>query len=239
MSRQLAKKVPCGSSTLPQGIYYIDAPYDPATDGLPKNYSCPYSLRPSDAEGALRLMCQQFSLEQSADCTADFLQVKGIGRFCGTDPPPVTTAHRLSIQVTTDNQGHHHGAFSCLILSLAPATGADSLPCGQHVLKSSTQYSLISQNHPHEYGALLYCSWQLTADNPADKLRLSCGSFEMEPPRGPTCRFDWMRVNDALYCGTRAPSVFVTGALNIEYASGISMFYSGFNCTVQVGDPTV
>ena len=238
MLRGAAKEIRCGASTLPQGVYYILSPYDDTTDGLPNNYNCIYSLKSSDVQGGLRLRCQQFSLEKSDQCTADYFQVEGFGRFCGTVAPPIVTARSLQLQVVTNDQGVSSGAYNCLILSMASGAGSGGLPCGRHVLKAGS-YSLLSKNHPGKYEGLLYCGWQLEADNAADELQLSCNSFQMERPYRQSCEFDWLRVNGTRYCGITAPTVPATaGSLTVEYATDFGVHRSGFRCTVQVGTPS-
>ena len=231
------KFLDCGTSILKKSVYYFIRSEGFQAPHYPNDYECTYTLRPEDPLDTLRLTFAAFKLQDSCKCTADFLEVSGFRRFCGSisfSPPPIFWKSQLSMLFKTDHQVTDKG-FSLLVLVAPPGAGQGGLPCGETSL-ARRNYTILSQNFPSRYDPTLYCKWQLTADTPTDQLSLSCSSFDTARDSRYGCSFEGMRVNGKTYCGTTAPSVTATGNITAEFyaAYGSGETHNGFNCTVTV-----
>ena len=230
------KFLKCGTSILKKSFFYYIKSEGFRVTHYPNDYECTYTLRPENPLDTLRLQFIDFELQDSCKCTADFLEVSGIGRFCGfipSKPLRIFWKSQLSMLFKTDRQITDKGFFLAILVA-PPGAGQGGLPCGERSL-ARRNYTILSQNFPSRYDTTLYCKWQLTADTPTDKLGLSCGSFDTTRSSRHGCAFEGMRVNGKSYCGTTAPSVTATGNITAEfYAYGSVETHNGFNCTVTV-----
>ena len=228
--------VPCGTSVLPKGEYYIKSIDYPKP--YLANYQCMYHLTPQCSKGAIFFHCPKFDITSSDLCVNDFLHVSTAGRFCGqvgpqllfVPRPPLVLHFRSDSRLVAPTKGT---GYLCQLWSMAEGAGPGSLSCGQHVLKPGT-YSLLSKNYPANYESLLYCGWELRTQNAADQLSISCPNFKMEPDNKSDCMWDRMMVNERRFCGSNAPTVSAQGSLNVDYGTDAATVYSGFNCTVTV-----
>ena len=219
----------CGDTILKKNNVYLRS--EEQGGGYPHNYNCTYILRPKNSHGGIYILTNYFSLENSTDCSADFLEVSGLGRFCGS-MELYHTASQMDLHFKTDDKVTARG-FLFAVLLLSPGAGCGGLPCGPKYLERGN-YTLLSKNFPHKHGTNLYCKWQLMAIEPTDQLSLTCSSFRLQGSDDSykQCRFGSMSVKETHYCSTRAPSESAVGQLDVEFFSVWDG--NGFNCTITV-----
>ena len=227
----------CGANILDQRLYAIKSHSGLGKTNYTANYTCTYSLRPADVNGVLYLKNLQFDLQASVNCTADFLDIAGVDRFCGSRFPReyyVITASELAITFQTDGQDAARGFYFTAIALKPEAAGDAGLPCGTTLLERGN-HTILSKNYPAKYEPYSYCKWQLQAIENTDRVELSCDSFRLEN-FGSRCEMDWMAVDGVRYCGTTAPSVATVGELSVEFVADYFAQQKGFNCTVVVSE---
>ncbi|EDV51468.2 cubilin homolog [Drosophila erecta] len=129
---------------------------------------CPFIIR-TNRNLVLNLTFTQFQLEDSADCTADFLQLHDgnaltsrlIGRFCGSRLPMtngtvITTQEQAFFWFRSNNETQGKG-FHVIWNSLP-------FSCGETINLTSTQSGVLrSPGYPGHARPELDCRWQLTA----------------------------------------------------------------------------
>ncbi|XP_002030177.2 cubilin homolog [Drosophila sechellia] len=129
---------------------------------------CPIIIR-TNRNLVLNLTFTQFELQDSADCSADFLQLHDgnsltsrlIGRFCGSRLPMtngsvITTQEQVFFWFRSDNETQGKG-FHVIWNSLP-------FSCGETISLTSTQTGVVrSPGYPGQARPELDCRWELTA----------------------------------------------------------------------------
>ncbi|KMY99076.1 cubilin homolog isoform X1 [Drosophila simulans] len=129
---------------------------------------CPFIIR-TNRNLVLNLTFTQFELQDSADCSADFLQLHDgnsltsrlIGRFCGSRLPMtngsvITTQEQVFFWFRSDNETQGKG-FNVIWNSLP-------FSCGETISLTSTQTGVVrSPGYPGQARPELDCRWELTA----------------------------------------------------------------------------
>ncbi|XP_043205378.1 coagulation factor X-like [Amphibalanus amphitrite] len=129
-----------------------------------------------------------------------------------------------------------------------PSVRSGAVSCGSHVITEGSSAVIESPNYPSNYNSYAYCAYSFTTDTGNKELQMNCETFELEGDEGDQgdedegdqwCEFDWLRVNDVMYCGTRGPSAVGGSRLDIVFFSDESVVEKGYRCTVTVVEPTV
>ena len=238
--RGAKKTLKCGTHIVRRGInYYIESPGYDNDKNYTNNYNCTYTLRPADANSGILLSPSGFDLQDSINCTADFLEISGVGRFCGpkfSKEYHITAAHQLVIKFQTNEEVTGRG-YRFYLAHRPPGAGCGSLPCGTRYLERGT-HAIFPRKNPDNKVYLMYCKWQLKAIEATDRLKVSCSGFKFlkeSPILG--CQWMWLLVNGTRYCGNNAPSVDALSELTVEFlASLINQEGYGFNCTIVVSE---
>ena len=221
----------CGETILAKGMKILLSEGYETAGSYPNNYNCTYILRPQDSHGGIFVWAYTFELQKSDNCTADFLEVAGVGRFCGSTKP-IHAASQIVLHFKTDHQ-HTGIGFGMTVFPLSPGAGCGGLMCGPRYLPRGS-HTLLSKGFPQKHTPNLYCKWQLKAIEPTDRLTLSCSSFDLPSKKinGKSCEVGWMMAKGTRYCGTNAPSVSAVGELTVVFFAYHGS--NGFNCTATV-----
>ncbi|XP_070071373.1 cubilin homolog [Drosophila takahashii] len=143
-------------------------PPSAADGGYQADERCPFIIR-TTANMVLNLTFTQFELQDSADCSADFLQLHDggslstrlIGRFCGSRLPGgngtvITTQEQVFFWFRSDNQTQGKG-FHVIWNSMPFA-------CGESIYMRLSQTGVVrSPGYPGKSRPGLDCRWLLTA----------------------------------------------------------------------------
>lgn len=130
------------------------------------NERCAFIIR-TQPNKVLNVTFTKFNLEDSTDCSKDFLQIHDgrtlanqlIGRFCGNQLPLggniISSQNQLFFWFRTDNTSHHEG-FKIKWTSETPI-------CGGILNLNASQSGIIrSPGYPGKTPANRECQWQLT-----------------------------------------------------------------------------
>ncbi|XP_017081199.1 cubilin homolog [Drosophila eugracilis] len=158
----------CGSTILGDSgqLHY---PPNTAEGDYQANERCPFIIRTRSPNMVLNLTFTQFELQDSTDCTADFLQLhdgnalktRMIGRFCGSRLPLtngsiITTQEQAFFWFRSDNETQGKG-FHVIWNSLP-------FSCGETINLTLAQTGVLrSPGYPGQARPGLDCRWQLTA----------------------------------------------------------------------------
>ncbi|KAH8357601.1 hypothetical protein KR200_003594 [Drosophila serrata] len=158
----------CGSTILgPTGQLHF--PQNSAESEYQADERCPFIIRTTKGQ-VLNLTFTQFELQNSTDCSADFLQLhdgysiasRMIGRFCGSQLPlgngsVITTQEQAFFWFRSDNETQGKG-FHVIWNSLPFSCGEilDNLTLGQTGILRSPGYPGLARSG-------LDCRWQLTS----------------------------------------------------------------------------
>nr|XP_036671656.1 cubilin homolog [Drosophila suzukii] len=162
---------------------------------------CPFIIR-TTANMILNLTFTQFDLQESADCSADFLQLHDggsltarlIGRFCGSHLPMtngsvVTSQEQVFFWFRSDNQTQGKGFH--VIWSSLPFS------CGETINLTETETGVIrSPGYPGDARPGLDCRWQLTAPF-GYRLLLRFYDIKLGSTEGVNCSQDSLLVYDS------------------------------------------
>lgn len=185
------------------------------------NQRCAWVIQ-TNVTQVLNVTFTKFSLEQSADCRADWLQIHDgtsssahlIGRFCGARLPAnghlVSTHNALYLWFRSDNTSAHDG-FELEWTSVPPVCGG---------LANIVSFGTItSPGSPGNYPQNRDCEWRLVA--PVGK-RIELHFFAMQLEQNSGCDNDYVAVHDgtsaesdpllARFCNTTHPEPLTSGA---------------------------
>jgi len=190
----------------------------PTTEGRYANDATCYWVIMAPANKAIRLHWISFEMEETQDCSFDYVEIydslsaqlgddkaKPMAKYCGTRLPEDLVSHsrQLVIKFASD----YSEADGGLELTY---TFEDRDNCGGHIHASSGE--LTSPDYPANYSSGLHCDWKLTGAI-GHLLEIQVENFELEP--SPNCTADYLEIRnggDAVspligrFCGQSIPT---------------------------------
>uniref|UniRef100_A0A667YG15 Zgc:154142 n=1 Tax=Myripristis murdjan TaxID=586833 RepID=A0A667YG15_9TELE len=210
----------------------------------PYNYdnghSCTWHIT-VDPRKVIHLWFEEFALEDTKLCTADFITLKDalgtIGRYCGhTKPKPVVTlGNSLMVYFDTNDRKIDQG-FKAHYKAVAPESTSEIAGAGGSVGGDSGELltpGFPEQNYPN---AALY-QWRITVPD-GEKVRLTFTSFDLVPE---ACGdfveiFDGHKTGSATlgkFCGGRIPKPVESSSntMVVRFKTDATLTSKGFSAT--------
>ncbi|XP_066579431.1 cubilin [Amia ocellicauda] len=214
------------------------------------NMNCTYHIIVGENR-VVELKFNTFQLEASSNCRFDHVAVYDgpdtsaplLGKFCGRELPRTlkTSLNQMFIVFWTDYSIGGLGWRATYRETLGPEQG-----CGGYLTSSSGTLSSPDSNNDGKYESNMDCLWNIVM--PPNKLvNLTFTGFHLEPPLGPFCRYDYVKVYDGdnenfplvgIFCGETVPVPFLStnNFLTVRFITDGSVAFSGFNATYTAVD---
>ncbi|KAJ8276925.1 hypothetical protein GJAV_G00069430 [Gymnothorax javanicus] len=233
---QTAQQVCGGYLSGPAGTFSY--PHNPGNDQYPHGRSCAWVIR-VDPDKIIRITFPHFSLESSANCNYDFLQIHDgenagshiIGRYCGTNvPPELFSSHNSLFFWFRSDMSVAGDGFTVAWQSQLPVCGGElTNPYG----------SINSPGYPGNYPPNRDCYWTVNV-NPGLLIQFAFGTLNLE--HHDNCNYDYLEIRDGLlandpvigkFCSTGSPApVQTTGpSAWVHFHSDYSVSDRGFHIT--------
>ncbi|XP_073670702.1 ovochymase-2 [Paramisgurnus dabryanus] len=197
-----------------------------------------------EANKVIHLWFEDFSVEDSGSCDADFVTLKDelgiIGKYCGYSTPKPIVSVGNSISVYFDsNDRHTEKGFKAQYRAVAPETTAEIVGAGG-VLQGD-RGELLTPGFPeqnYENGALY--QWKIQVPD-GERVRLTFTAFDLVPE---SCG-DFVDVYDGAsdggaqlgrFCGNTIPAPVVSGgsSMVVRFKSDSSQSAKGFSAVYTV-----
>ncbi|XP_044726579.1 cubilin-like [Chrysoperla carnea] len=229
----------CGG-ILKENIGVVKSPNNLA--GYPTNTVCKWLIM-APPGFIVQLTWVNFDLEQSYNCSADYVRVydetiipgksKPLGTYCGKKLPPliVSTTNVLHIEFKSDTSKTAEGFIANYVMR------DESKICGRPYFASYGAFS--SPGYPDGYPRNKDCAWTITVPNGL-QIMLNITDFEIEQHLD--CRFDFLEIRNGGYetspligkfCGKNIPKIITSHSneLWIHFKSDASRSAKGFSLT--------
>ncbi|KAL1493429.1 hypothetical protein ABEB36_011486 [Hypothenemus hampei] len=187
----------------------------------------------------IKLTWLSFNIEQSSDCSFDYVSVydngtsdnqKLLGVYCGNKLPPVllTQSNIATITFNSDATYQLEG------FSLSYIFIKDENVCGGNYFNPVGV--IKSPGFPNNYCTNCVCTWVINV-KPGNQIMLKTTNFSLEYTN--VCAFDWLELRNGgsssssligKYCGTTIPKTIIshTNQLYLKFVSDISKTDIGF-----------
>lgn len=219
--------------------------YPPANSSQYENNArCAWLIR-TNREMVLNITFSKFSLEESATCAFDFLQIHDgsnsaaqiLGRFCGSQLPKggnfLSTRDSLYLFFRSD-ASHTNDGFK---LSWTTVEGV----CGEYI-ETNSYGTIASPGSPGNYPPSRDCWWRLSAP-PGKRIHLHFLTMRIESHVD--CGFDYLAIHDGhqeesqvleKFCNTSHPEPFVSPGheLSLHFHSDATNTDTGFQIHYSV-----
>ncbi|XP_076146859.1 cubilin [Alosa pseudoharengus] len=225
-----------GVLTGPAGTFSY--PTNPGHDQYPHQVSCAWVIR-VDSSKIIRITFPYFSLENSATCQFDFLQIHDgesasaymLGKYCGSAAPAeLFSSHNSLYFWFRADSSVNAGGFTVSWESKTPVCGGEL---------TETYGSINSPGYPGNYPPNRDCYWTVNV-NPGLLITFAFGTLSIE--QHPDCNFDFLEIRDGLlpddpvlgkHCTTGSPPPLrTTGpAAWIHFHTDFSISDRGFHIT--------
>ncbi|XP_053711283.1 tolloid-like protein 1 [Synchiropus splendidus] len=192
-----------------------------------------------DPDKVISLWFEDFALEDTKLCTADFITLRDsmgiIGKYCGYEKPKpiVSLTNRLTIFFDTNDRKTDQG-FKAVFKAVSPESTAEIAGAGGFL--QGEQGNLMTPGSPgqnYENGALY--QWKITVPQ-GERVRLTFTSFDLVPE---VCG-DFVQVYGGSsllgkFCGRSVPKPLVsdTNTMTVRFKSDSSLTSRGFTATYQ------
>uniref|UniRef100_A0A8C6W9S3 Cubilin n=1 Tax=Nannospalax galili TaxID=1026970 RepID=A0A8C6W9S3_NANGA len=227
----------CGGYILTDSSGSISSPLFPKA--YPSYQNCSWIIQAQPPFNHITLSFTQFVLENSMDCTRDFLEILDgndydapvRGRYCGSSlPHPITSSgNALTLKFITDYGANFNG-FHAIYSATTSACGGTF-----HMVDGTFN----SPGYPDYYPAYVECVWDIVS-SPGNQLQLSFISFQLENSQN--CNRDFVEIREGnatghllgRYCGNSLPhnySSIMGHSLWIRFVSDGSGSGTGFQAT--------
>ncbi|XP_060536860.1 cubilin [Cylas formicarius] len=233
--------VGCGG-ILRKELGTISSPVTQAhTGAYPAHANCQWVIIAPPGK-VIQLTWMMFSLEQSFDCTYDYVQIfdnatEGLGglmgKYCGHTLPPVmlSTSNIMTITFISDTTISSEGFLaSYTFIKETNVCGGNYFTAGG-VIKSP--------GYPNQYPINRECTWTITVPS-GRQIMLNIDDFNIESYAN--CKYDWLEIRNGgtsaspligRYCGTTIPKAIPSHAnkLFVKFSSDMSQTGHGFKMT--------
>ncbi|XP_071826204.1 cubilin-like isoform X2 [Apostichopus japonicus] len=219
-----------------------------SSPGYPGNYpvmrDCSWAIT-VEAGRYMTIVYAAFNLEESTDCSKDYLEVFDglsdqspmLGRFCtSVAPSPVeTTGPYAFVRFHSDGDGTGEG----FMVTYSSAQLEDG--CGAALYDDSG--IIISPNYPNEYNHNAECIWTIQLPQPG-QIEFEVTDLQLQGIG--KCDFDYVELRDGFdetapfvgrYCDSSSlPPPFISSSnqLYIKFSSDSAVAFGGFRATYSV-----
>ncbi|XP_062243272.1 ovochymase-2 [Platichthys flesus] len=202
--------------------------------------SCTWQIT-VDPDKVIQLWFEEFALEETMLCTADFVTLRDslgiIGKYCGyTKPQPsVSLTNRLSVYFDTNDRKTDQG-FKAHYKAVAPGVASEIAGAGGFL--QGDQGDLMTPHFPEKnyLNGALY-QWKITVPE-GEKVRLTFTTFDLVPE---ACA-DFVQVYDGdkagsssmgKFCGGEMPKPVLSSSntMVVRFKSDNSLTSKGFKAT--------
>ncbi|XP_069787318.1 cubilin [Narcine bancroftii] len=221
------------------------------------NLNCTWHVEVTNGFIIVIHFSQPFQIQGSdTDCSSgDYLELrngpdkfspaltsqKGIGRYCGENPPTImnTTDNQLFVHFLSDGINEGHG--------FKFTYDASNLACGRNIFISDSNAIgyIASKNYPNNYPENIDCIWTITVPS-GEAVQLDFdNSFFVEPHF--ECDFDYLELRDGgtsdapligRFCGSTKPSCQrSTGTIMyVRFQTNAAVNHMGFKAKYSIAD---
>ncbi|XP_022107899.1 cubilin-like isoform X2 [Acanthaster planci] len=212
----------------------------PHPQGYPHGVNCIYVITVSDGY-VIRLTFNSFSLESATNCIFDYVQIydnatnaasPDLGRYCGSDSPPVltTSGNIMTVIFHTDSSVAREG-FTANYVALDATT-----VCGGDL--TTPTGVITTPNYPDDYPHNRQCVWVISVPT-GQQISVNFTDFDLEQHFN--CAFDYVELRNGGYatspligtfCGSSINPTMYTSHSNkmyIKFESDFSLSARGFS----------
>lgn len=198
----------CGGHIITDSSDTISSPLFP--DKYPNNQNCTWIIEAQPPFNHIALSFSHFHLQDSTDCTQDFLEILDgkdydapvQGRYCGASLPGhiISFGNALTLRFVSDSFATFQGFHAFYSASTSVCGGTLNIAHG----------IFNSPDYPAEYHPNVECVWNIVS-SPGNQLQLSFLSFQLENSRN--CNKDFVEIREGnatgrlvgRYCGNSLP----------------------------------
>jgi len=209
--------------------------------GFPSQYQhladCTYTIGAQDASSHVNVEFTVFGVEEHGNCEFDYLEIYDgptkqstkLGRYCGSDKPPVTSSSGRFITVFfKSDQSVNEVGFSFKYSAGCASTFTE------------TSHVITSPGYPGDYPSKTDCVYTLA---PSDGSQFLVSVLHLSIEDSPHCNYDYLHVDNGAkgnynrkYCGDRDPFKFLVNGteMNFRFVSDASVSRDGFQISYKM-----